>query len=51
MKFDKIIKGGTIVSPEGRYQGVIGIKDGVIAAVAASDKGMEAEEIIDAEGK
>lgn len=51
MKFDKIIKGGTIVSPEGRYQGVIGIKDGVIAAVAASDKGMEADEIIDAEGK
>ena len=51
MQLDKLIKGGTIVTPEGRFTGAIGIKDGKIACVTECGDGMDAEEVIDAAGK
>lgn len=51
LKYDKLIKGGTIVSSKGRYLGVVGIKDGKISMISATAEGMEADEIIDASGK
>lgn len=51
MRFDKLISGGMLVTPEGRYPGTIGIKDGKIACISRCNEGMEADEVIDATGK
>jgi len=52
VKFDCIISGGTIVDGTGspRFKGDLGIRDGVVAEIAA-DLGTDANEIIAAHGK
>jgi len=51
-RFDCIISGGTIVDGTGapRFTGDLGIRDGIVAEIAAN-LGNDAEEIIDAKGK
>ena len=51
MKYDTVIKGGTVVDGTRvpRYAGDIGIKDGLIAAIGRI-KDSEAERVIDAKG-
>ncbi len=51
MDFDKLLVNGTIVTPFGRYNGVIGIKNGKIACLAEEQADWKAAEIIDASGK
>ena len=50
MLFDKIIKGGTIVTDSDMYLSDVGIKDGVITAIGA-DLTCEGAEIIEAAGQ
>jgi N-acyl-D-amino-acid deacylase len=49
--FDMLIRGGTIVDGSGsaRFQGDVGITDGVITAIGPSVDG-EADEVMDATG-
>lgn len=51
MSFDKLLVNGTIVTPFGRYQGAIGIKNGKIACIAEEQADYKATEIIDVSGK
>ena len=52
MKHDSIIKNGTVVFPfHGEVKCDIGIKDGVIAAIADAIDSNQADEIVDANGK
>jgi len=51
MKWDHIVKNGTIVTSTDSYQADIYIKDGKIAAVSTVDLGSDAQEITDASGK
>ncbi len=52
MKFDSIIKNGTVVFPfHGEVRCEIGIKDGKIASISDSIDSNQAEEIVDAKGK
>lgn len=51
MKWDHIVKNGTIVTPTESYQADIYIKNGKIAAVSTEDLGSDAHEITDASGK
>ncbi|NMA12339.1 MAG: dihydroorotase [Chloroflexi bacterium] len=51
MKWDHIVKNGTIVTSTDSYQADIYIKDGKIAAVSTVDLGSDAHEITDASGK
>ena len=44
------ITGATIVNADGRQRADILVEDGIIAALAAPGSGMEADEVIDAEG-
>jgi dihydroorotase len=48
--FDLAITGGTIVTPEGRFAGDIGIGGGLIAAIAAPGALGPAQETLDADG-
>jgi D-hydantoinase len=51
MNFDKLLVNGTIITPFGRYQGVIGIKNGKIACIAEEQADYKAAEVIDVSGK
>jgi dihydroorotase-like cyclic amidohydrolase len=51
MRFDMLIRGGTVVSASGRGPADIGIQDGRIAALLEPDTPAEAERTIDAAGK
>ncbi len=51
MKWDHIIKNGTLVTPTQNYQADVYIKDGKIAAITTEDLGQDASEISDATGK
>jgi dihydroorotase-like cyclic amidohydrolase len=52
MKFDSIIKNGTVVFPfHGEVKCEIGIRDGKIAAIADSIDSAQGESIVDANGK
>lgn len=51
MKWDHIIKNGTLITPTESYEANIYIKDGVIAAVSKENLGDDAHEITDAAGK
>ncbi len=49
--FDLLIRGGTVVSPEGRVQADVAITDGRIAAVVAPGTELQATRTIDATGR
>lgn len=49
--FDVVIRGGTVVSPEGRAAVEVAITDGVIAAIAAPGTPLDATRTIDATGR
>src|SRR5574340_1095552 len=51
MKIYRALVNGTIVTPEGRFQGGIGISEGRIAAIAAKADVFAGGEIIDCTGK
>ena len=51
MKIDRVLVNGTIVTPEGRFEGDIGIKDGRIAAISECGGDFAGGEIIDVVGK
>jgi allantoinase len=51
MKFDLLIKNGSIVTSESTYQGNIYVKDGKIAAITNEEWAVDVKEIVDAEGK
>jgi predicted amidohydrolase YtcJ len=51
MKIDRALVNGTIITPEGRFRGDIGIKDGRIAAVTESGAVFAGGELIDCTGK
>lgn len=48
---DLVIRGGTVVTPEGRVQGGLAVDAGVIVAVAADEALPAAREVIDARGQ
>lgn len=50
--YDFIIKNGLIVDGSAKkpYQGVVCVKDGKIAKIAAAEDGLEADKVIDAQG-
>ncbi|MBI3076102.1 MAG: amidohydrolase family protein [Deltaproteobacteria bacterium] len=49
MAFDLFIRGGTVVSPQGRTRAHVAVQDGRIAAITLEEH--EAHRVIDAEGK
>ncbi|MFN8518530.1 MAG: dihydroorotase family protein [Chloroflexota bacterium] len=49
--FDLVIRGGTVVSPEGRVAADVAIADGRIAALVAPGTELEATRVIDASGR
>jgi dihydroorotase len=49
--FDLVIRGGTVVSPEGRVEADVAISDGRVAALVAPGTELQAERIIDAAGR
>ncbi len=49
--FDLVIRGGTVVSPEGRTEADVAIADGRIAAIVAPGTEVEAQRVIDATGR
>lgn len=51
MKFDLVIKNGTIVSHVGRYQANIGVKDGKISSIFSDMTDVSFTDEIDAKGK
>jgi len=51
MKIDRALVNGTIVTPEGRFPGAIGIKDGRIAAIAEDDTVFAGAEVVNCAGK
>jgi allantoinase len=51
MKIDRALVNGTIVRPEGRFHGAIGIKDGRIAAIVENDVDFAGAQIVDCAGK
>ncbi|MCC8164753.1 MAG: amidohydrolase family protein [Planctomycetes bacterium] len=51
MKVDTLIKGGTIVTKDGRFSGSIGVTDGRISHILAEGVLVDAEKVIDAGGK
>ncbi|NNK62251.1 MAG: dihydroorotase family protein [Gemmatimonadetes bacterium] len=50
MSFDLVIRGGTLVTPDGVRPGALGVRDGRLAAVAGPDTDLEAPETWDATG-
>lgn len=51
IKADLLIKNGTLVSPQGRYQADIAIREGRISAILRDTVQMEAAQTLDASGK
>jgi len=51
MNLDKLLVNGTIVTPFGRFQAAIGIKDGKIHTISENDTDLQAKEVIDVRGK
>lgn len=51
MRFDLLVKNGTLVSPQGQRTAELGIVDGRIAAVLAPGGDWEADQVVDASGK
>lgn len=51
MKIDRALVNGTIVTPEGRFGGAIGMKDGRIAALAQDAAAFAGAEMVDCTGK
>jgi len=51
MRYDLILKNGTIVTPEKSYSGGIAVKDGKIALAGKLEKSDSADEVYDAEGR
>lgn len=51
MKIDRALVNGTIVTPEGRFQGAIGIRDGRIAAIAEGADAFTGGESVDCSGR
>jgi allantoinase len=51
MKIEKVLVNGTIVTPEGRFQGAIGIADGKIAAIAQGGETFACAETVDCAGR
>ncbi len=49
--FDLVIRGGTVVSPEGRVAADVAISDGRVAALVAPGTDLEASRVIDASGR
>lgn len=50
MTFDHVFTGGTLVTPEGVRAGSLGIRDGMIAAIAPPDAALDAGRTHDIEG-
>ena len=50
MSFDWVVEGGAVVTPDGVKSASLGIRDGVIAAVAPPDSELEAQQVWDASG-
>jgi dihydroorotase len=51
MTVDAVIRGGTVMTPQGRVRGGLAIHDGVIVAVADDDALPAGREVIDARGR
>lgn len=51
MKFDSLVKNGNIVTGERIWKGNLAVKEGKIAALLAAGEELEADRVIDAEGK
>lgn len=49
--FDLVIRGGTVVSPEGRVQADVAVADGRVAALVAPGSDLQAARTIDATGR
>jgi dihydroorotase len=49
--YELVIRGGTVVSPEGRVEADVAIHDGRIAALVARGAELQAERVIDATGR
>lgn len=50
MSFDWVVRGGTVVAPDGAHPATLGIRDGAIAAVAPPDADLESRQTWDASG-
>ncbi|NNF25712.1 MAG: dihydroorotase family protein, partial [Gemmatimonadetes bacterium] len=50
MSFERVIKGGTVVTPDGVEPATLGIRGGRIAAVAPPGAGLEGQDHLDARG-
>ncbi|MDR0486626.1 MAG: dihydroorotase family protein [Treponema sp.] len=50
MRYDLILKNGTLVTPEKTFEGGIAVKDGKIAVTGALEPSADADEIYDADG-
>lgn len=50
-QLDSVVKGGEIITAQGRFKGSVGIKDGLIAGIYSPGQEPAAREIIDASGK
>lgn len=51
MQLDKLFVNAVVVNSDGRFEGCVGVKDGVIAVMAKTAEGLEAAETIDVAGK
>jgi dihydroorotase len=51
MKFDLVLKGGTLVTPQSSITADIGVKDGKIAGIADAIDASHGEDVYDARGK
>jgi len=51
MRFDLILKNGTVVTPGQSYKGDIGVKNGKITYAVKPDESYTADEVYDADGK
>lgn len=49
--FDLVIENGTIVNSNGEFKGKVAIRNGKVAAILSEEIPVEAEEVINAEGK
>ena len=48
---DLVVRGGTVVSPWGRFRGGVAVQDGVVVAVATNEALPPGREVIDAAGR
>lgn len=49
--YDLVVKGGTVLTPSGRFLADIGIRDGKIASIASPEIGLAGPTIVDASGR